>query len=57
MTDEEINEIADVMVDEAVEDLKQNTLGLSERLDDHMDGLSHDEMDALINRLREAIRR
>ena len=56
LSDSQIAELASTLASEALEDLAADTLGLHERLEDHLGGATSAEYEAHAERLRKAIR-
>lgn len=57
LTDQDLAEKAQAAVDNAIEDLAHDRMGLGELLEDELDGLTEAEQDAILDRFEEAIRK
>ena len=56
ITDEQLQEIAEQRIADAIADLAHDRMGLSEMLDEELDGLTEEEQEAVMDRLEAVFR-
>jgi len=56
ITDEQLQTVAEAAIADAIADLAHDRMGLSEMLEDELDGLSEDEQEAVMDRLEAIFR-